>query len=91
MADLRLEEGPGTLELRHLAPAQGQKGLLGPPGEPRLGIPYGARTEKEGRDHVRELHARGVHFVKIWVDDRNGRAPRLSPALYRAVIVATVA
>ena len=58
----------------------------GPPGEPRLGIPYGARTGKEGRDHVRELHARGVRFVKIWVDDRNGDVPKLQPGVYRAII-----
>jgi imidazolonepropionase-like amidohydrolase len=60
--------------------------IAGPPGEPRLGIPYGARTGTEGRDHVRELHARGVHFVKIWVDDRNGDVPKLQPAVYRAII-----
>jgi imidazolonepropionase-like amidohydrolase len=60
--------------------------IAGPTGEPRLGIPYGARTAKEGRDHVRELHARGVHFVKIWVDDRNGDVPKLPPAIYRAII-----
>jgi imidazolonepropionase-like amidohydrolase len=35
---------------------------------------------------VRELAAQKVDFVKIWVDDRNGRAPELSPPLYRAVI-----
>jgi len=58
----------------------------GPPGEPRLGIPYGARTYKEGRDHVRELHSRGVHFVKIWVDDRNGDVPKLQPNVYRGII-----
>src|SRR4029450_8535419 len=58
----------------------------GPPGEPRLGIPYGARTGTEGRDHVRELHARGVRFVKIWVDDRNGDVPKLQPGVYRAII-----
>ena len=60
--------------------------IAGPPGEPRLGIPYGARTEKEGRDHVKELHARGVHFVKIWVDDRNGDVPKLQASVYRAII-----
>ena len=60
--------------------------IAGPPGEPRLGIPYGARTATEGRDHVRELHARGVHFVKIWVDDRNGDVPKLQPNVYRAII-----
>lgn len=58
----------------------------GPPGEPRLGIPYGARTEQEGRAHVKELHARGVHFVKIWIDDRNGDAPKVQPNVYRAII-----
>jgi imidazolonepropionase-like amidohydrolase len=58
----------------------------GPPGEPRLGIPYGARSEKEGRDHVKELHMRGVRFVKIWVDDRNGDVPKLQPNVYRAII-----
>ena len=58
----------------------------GPTGEPRLGIPYGARTEQEGRQHVKELHARGVHFVKIWVDDRNGDVPKIQPNVYRAII-----
>jgi len=58
----------------------------GPPTEPRLGIPYGARTEHEGRQHVKELHARGVHFVKIWVDDRNGEVPKIQPNVYRAII-----
>jgi imidazolonepropionase-like amidohydrolase len=60
--------------------------IAGPPGEPRLGIPYGARTEKEGRDRIKELHARGVHFVKIWVDDRNGDVPKLQPNVSRAII-----
>jgi imidazolonepropionase-like amidohydrolase len=60
--------------------------IAGPPGEPRLGIPYGARTEAHGRDRVKELRARGVHFVKIWVDDRNGDAPKLQPNVYRAII-----
>lgn len=58
----------------------------GPTGEPRLGIPYGARTEQEGRRRIKELHARGVHFVKIWVDDRNGDVPKLQPNVYRAII-----
>src|SRR5689334_24820450 len=60
--------------------------IAGPPTEPRLGIPYGARTEKEGRDDVRALHVRGVHFVKIWVDDRNGEVPKVQPNVYRAII-----
>jgi imidazolonepropionase-like amidohydrolase len=58
----------------------------GPPGEARLGIPYGAATPEEGRQHVRELHARKVHFVKLWVDDREGTVPKLKPEVYRAII-----
>jgi len=60
--------------------------IAGPVGEPRLGIPYGARTEREGRQSVKELHGRGVHFVKIWVDDRNGGVPKIQPNVYRAII-----
>jgi imidazolonepropionase-like amidohydrolase len=60
--------------------------MAGPPGEARLGIPYGAATPEEGRQHVRELHARRVHFVKFWVDDREGTVPKLKPDVYRAII-----
>ena len=38
------------------------------------------------RQAVRELAAKKVDLVKIWVDDRNGRAPRLAPNLFRAII-----
>src|SRR5213594_4304427 len=60
--------------------------MAGPPGEARLGIPYGAATPEEGRQHVRELHARRVHFVKFWVDDREATVPKLKPEVYRAII-----
>src|SRR5262245_8332032 len=60
--------------------------MAGPPGEARLGIPYGAATPEEGRQHVRELRARRVHFVKFWVDDREATVPKLQPEVYRAII-----
>jgi len=60
--------------------------MAGPTGEARLGIPYGASTPEEGRRRVQELRARGVHFVKIWVDDRDGTVPKLKPEVYRAII-----
>src|SRR5262245_15830340 len=60
--------------------------MAGPPGEARLGIPYGAATPEEGRQHVRELRARRVHFVKFWVDDRDASVPKLKPEVYRAII-----
>jgi len=48
--------------------------------------PFGAKTEDEARADVRELAAKKADMVKIWVDDRNGTVPKLSPALYRAII-----
>ena len=60
--------------------------MAGPPTEARMGIPYGAATEEEGRKDVQALHARGVKFVKIWVDDREGAVPKLKPNVYRAII-----
>jgi imidazolonepropionase-like amidohydrolase len=58
----------------------------GPPSDARIGIPYGAATEEEGKKDVQELKARGVKFVKIWVDDREGAVPKLKPNVYRAII-----
>ena len=48
--------------------------------------PFAVRTEAEARADVRELAAKHVDFVKIWVDDRNGTLPKLSPAIYTAII-----
>ena len=84
--DLRDAVLPGAA--RFLTVGKGIAGspIAGPPGEPRLGIPSGARNDAEGKTRVRELHARGVHFVKIWVDDRNGTVPKIQPSVYRAII-----
>ena len=84
--ELRDQVIPGAARFLTVGKGIAATPIAGPTGEPRLGIPYGARTAKEGRDHVRELHARGVHFVKIWVDDRNGDVPKLQPAVYRAIV-----
>jgi len=58
----------------------------GPGADTYKGIAYEVTSEEQARTAVRELAAQKVDFVKIWVDDRNGRAPELSPPLYRAVI-----
>jgi imidazolonepropionase-like amidohydrolase len=47
---------------------------------------YGVMTEAEGRAAVRELAAKKVDFVKIWVDDRNKTVTPLPPSLYRPII-----
>jgi imidazolonepropionase-like amidohydrolase len=58
----------------------------GPGADYRKDAAYGVTTETEARARVRELAARKVDFVKIWVDDRDGTVPKLPPALYRAII-----
>ena len=49
-------------------------------------VAYGVSTEAEARADVRELAAKKVDLIKIWVDDRNGTVPKLTPELYRAII-----
>jgi imidazolonepropionase-like amidohydrolase len=49
-------------------------------------IAYGIDTEEDGRKAVQELAAKKITWVKIWVDDRNGAVPKLTPPLYRAII-----
>lgn len=58
----------------------------GPGGATYAGMAYEVTTEAESRKAVQELAARKVDMIKIWVDDRNGRAPKLSAPLYRAII-----
>jgi imidazolonepropionase-like amidohydrolase len=56
------------------------------PFPPMRAAPFGVTTAEQARADVRELAARKVDLVKIWVDDRNGTLPKLSPAIYKAVI-----
>jgi imidazolonepropionase-like amidohydrolase len=83
---LRDEVIPNAAKFMTVGKGIAATSVAGPPGEARLGIPYGAATPEEARQHVRELHARGVHFVKFWVDDREGTVPKLKPEVYRAII-----
>jgi imidazolonepropionase-like amidohydrolase len=48
--------------------------------------PIWIETQEEGRKAVQDLAAHKVDIVKIWVDDRDGKYPKLTPALYGAVI-----
>jgi imidazolonepropionase-like amidohydrolase len=47
---------------------------------------YGVRTEPEARAAVRELAAKKVDMLKIWVDDRDKTVTPLPPSLYRPII-----
>jgi imidazolonepropionase-like amidohydrolase len=58
----------------------------GPGAAAYQGIAYELTTPDEGRKAVAEQAARKVDVIKIWVDDRNGRAPRLTQPAYAAII-----
>ena len=60
--------------------------MAGPVADYRLGVPYGAQTEAEGRAVVHELQARKVEMIKIWVDDRLRTVPKLQVNVYEAII-----
>ena len=44
-----------------------------------------ATTEDQGEKPFRNFHARKVNLIKVWVDDRNGRAPGWHQ-IFRAII-----
>jgi imidazolonepropionase-like amidohydrolase len=55
--------------------------------EPGRGTaPFWINSEPEARKAVQELAARKVDIAKIWIDDRDGKYQKLTPALYGAVI-----
>jgi imidazolonepropionase-like amidohydrolase len=85
---IRADQEAGTLGGARLRIAGRGIGApnAGPGGAAYAGIAYEVTTEDEARKAVQELAARKVNLVKIWVDDRNGRAPRLPPNLFRAII-----
>ena len=56
-------------------------------GDPsRNDVMYPVTTEEEARRAVQDYVKQDVAFVKIWVDDREGKLKTLPPALYRAII-----
>jgi imidazolonepropionase-like amidohydrolase len=77
---IRDETIPGAARFRTAG-----RGITAPePG--RSEVPYWIASEQEARTAVQELAAKKVDIVKIWVDDRNGRYTKLTPALYGAAI-----
>ena len=58
----------------------------GPAAEYWKDAAYGVTTETEARNAVKELAAKKVDLVKIWVDDRNKTVTPLPPSLYRPII-----
>ncbi len=86
--DLRAEQQQGKLSTARLMVAGSGIGSpnAGPGGAAYAGIAYEVTTQDQSRRAVLELVARKVDMIKIWVDDRNGRAPKLPAPLYRVII-----
>jgi imidazolonepropionase-like amidohydrolase len=85
---IRAEQVAGTLGGAQLLVAGRGIGApnAGPGAAAYAGIAYEITSDTDARRAVEELATGRVDLVKIWVDDRNGRAPQLAPVLYRAVI-----
>ena len=77
---IRTEAIPGAA--RFLSAGRG----LTMPEPGRTSVPYWVTTDAEARKAVQELAAHKVDIVKIWVDTRDKKYKKLSPALYGAII-----
>ena len=85
-------ETDAELQMRARPPAPGQarlftayRGITRPEPGRTMG-PIWVNTEAEARKAVQDLAAKKVDIVKVWVDDRDGKYPKMTPALYGAVI-----
>lgn len=56
------------------------------PEQGRTDVPYWVTTDAQARKAVQEQAALKVDFIKIWVDDRDGKYQKMPPAIYTAVI-----
>jgi imidazolonepropionase-like amidohydrolase len=88
MYQIRTEQAEGRLGgARLMLAGRGMGAPNAGPGNPvYANFAYEVTTEEQARSNVRELVARKVDAVKIWVDDRGGRAPKLPIAISRAAI-----
>jgi imidazolonepropionase-like amidohydrolase len=88
MFDIRADQAAGRAGgARLLLAGRGMGAPNAGPGNPvYAGFAYSVTAEDEIRRAVQEQAARKVDAIKIWVDDRGGRAPKLPIALSRAAI-----
>ena len=88
MYEMRADQAAGRLGGARLMVAGRGIGApnAGPGAAAYAGIAYEITTQDQARNAVAELAAKHVDVIKIWVDDRGGRAPSLPIALSRTVI-----
>jgi imidazolonepropionase-like amidohydrolase len=83
---VRDEVIPGAALFRTAGPGIAWPGS-GANGHPsRTDVPYPVTTVEEARAAVQDNARMKPEFIKIWVDDRNGRTMKLAPPLYLAII-----
>lgn len=78
--DMRSQTLPGAA--RFLSAGRGI--TMHEPGRPP--IPHWISSPAEGRSRVEELAAQKVDIVKIWVDTRGNKYPKVTPEIYSAII-----
>jgi imidazolonepropionase-like amidohydrolase len=69
-------QGPNDQFLTHAVALEQQTGQR---------ILYGVDSVEQAIDSVREIAAKNISVIKIWVDDRGGSQQKLAPQLYRAI------
>ena len=69
-------QGPNDQFLTHAVALEKQTGQR---------ILYGVDSVEQAIDSVREIAAKNISVIKIWVDDRGGSQQKLAPQLYRAI------
>src|SRR5277367_4912778 len=83
---LREEVVPGAALFRTSGAGMAWPGS-GAQGDPsRVDISYPVATVEEARAAVQDYVRMKPEFIKIWVDDRDGKKPTLTPVLYRAIL-----
>jgi imidazolonepropionase-like amidohydrolase len=70
-------QGPNDQFLTHAVALEQQTGQR---------ILYGVDTVERAIESVREIAAKNISVIKIWVDDRGGSQQKLTPQVYRAII-----
>ena len=83
---LREEMVPGAALVRTAGAGMAWPGA-GAQGHPsRADVMYFVSTEDEARAAVRDYVKIKPEFIKIWVDDRDGKMKTLPPSLYRVIV-----
>jgi imidazolonepropionase-like amidohydrolase len=83
---VREEVHPNAALFRTAGPGMSWPGAGAQGHRSRADVMYPVTTIEEARAAVQDYVRMKPEFIKIWVDNRNGRVQTLTPPLYRAII-----